>query len=223
MKPLLAALLLALPIVAASAAAAQRDEVVSAAPNASWRSVATGDDRGRLRRWRDAWMEALAQVRAGDNAAEIVRGGVLFEPDAALADPAPPAGDYSCRTIKLGTPRRDLLDYVAYPAFRCRIALVGRRLHFTKLTGSQRPVGILFPDNGRRMVFLGTLMLSDETRALRYGRDRERDLVGIVERLAPDRWRIAFPFPHHESLLDVIELTPVARRGAGAGFTETTR
>ena len=82
------------------------------------------------------------------------------------------------------------------------------RLHFTKLTGSQRPVGTLFPDNGRRMVFLGTLMLGDETRALRYGRDRERNLIGVVERVGPNRWRIAFPYPHFESLLDVIELVP---------------
>ena len=215
-----AALYIAFLSFAWPAAAAQRDEVVAAAPNAGWRSVATEDDRGRVRRWREAWMEARAQVRAGDNAAEIARGGVLFEPDTALADPAPPAGDYRCRTIKLGTPQGDLLDYVAYPPFRCRIALVGRRLHFTKLTGSQRPIGILFPDNGRRMVFLGTLILSDETRALRYGRDRERNLIGIVERVAPNRWRITFPYPHHESLLDVIELTPVVRAGAApANYT----
>lgn len=204
-------LALLLPILL-SAAALARDEVIEAAPNAGWRAVATEDDRGRLRRWRDAWTEALAQVRAGEHAAELTGAGALFEPDTALADPAPPPGDYRCRTIKLGTPTGDLLDYVAYPPFRCRIALVGGRLQFTKLTGSQRPVGALFPDNGRRMIFLGTLMLGDETRALRYGRDRERDLVGTVERIGPRRWRIAFPYPHYESLLDVIELVPVSSR-----------
>jgi len=209
---LLAAALLLLALLALPAGAAARDDVVPAGPNASWRSAATEDDRGRLRRWRDAWVAALEQVRAGDNAGEIARGGALFEPDTALAVPAPPAGDYRCRTFKLGTPQRDLLDYVAYPAFRCRIAIEGGRLLFTKLTGSQRPVGTIFPDNGRRMVFLGTLMLGDETRALRYGRDRERNLIGIVERVGPQRWRVAFPFPHHESLLDVIELVPTPRR-----------
>ena len=207
MKPLAAAL-----IVLAAPAAAQRDEVVPAAANAGWRGAATEDDRGRLRNWRDAWRDALRQVRSGDNAEEIAREGVLFAPDAALPDPAPPPGDYECRTIKLGAPRLDLLDYVAYPAFRCRIRAEGGRLHFTRLGGSQRPVGVIFPDNGRRMVFLGTLMLGDETRALRYGRDRERNLVGVVERVGDRRWRIAFPYPHHESLLDVIELVPRARR-----------
>jgi len=201
--------LLALSLSAAAPAAAQ---VVEAPADASWRSVATEDDRGRLRRWRDAWMEAIAQVRAGENAAQIERGGALFEPDTSLADPAPPPGDYDCRTIKLGTPQGNLLDYVAYPSFRCRLRMEGGRLQLTKLSGSQRPVGAIFADNGRRMIFLGTLMLGDETRALRYGRDRERDLVGVIERIGPRRWRIAFPYPHFESLLDVIELVPRARR-----------
>ena len=210
MRPVIAPLL-ALALLAFSVAPAAA-QVVETPADASWRSVATEDDRRRLRNWRDAWIEALAQVRAGEHAGEVARGGVLFEPDAALADPAPPPGDYECRTIKLGSPQRDLLDFVAYAAFRCRIRAEGGRLHFTKLTGSQRPIGMLFPDNGRRMVFLGTLMLGDETRALRYGRDRERNLIGVVERIGPARWRIAFPYPHFESLLDVIELVPRARR-----------
>ena len=183
-----------------------------AGANAGWRSAATEDDRTRLRNWRDAWMDALREVRAGEHAGEIARGGALFEPDTALANPAPPAGDYDCRTFKLGAAAAGLLDYVAYPAFRCRIRMAGGRLRFTKLTGSQRPVGDIFPDNGRRMIFLGTLMLGDEARALRYGRDRERNLIGVVERVGPGRWRIAFPRPHYESLLDVIELVPRARQ-----------
>jgi len=202
MRVLAAVLLFAAPSLGSA------QHVVPAAPAIGWRAAATDEDRGRLRGWRDAWVEALAQVRAGEHAGEIARGGALFEPDLALAEPAPPAGDYDCRTFKLGTPAGDALDYVAYPAFRCRIRLAGGRLQFTKLTGSQRPVGTIFPDNGRRMIFLGTLMLGDETRALRYGRDRERNLAGVVERVGPHRWRIAFPRPHHESLLDVIELVP---------------
>jgi uncharacterized protein DUF4893 len=214
MKPLIRAFLVlafAGAALLAAPAAAQRDGVIEAPANANWRGIATEDDRERLGRWRTAWIEALRQVRAGDDAAEIARGGALFEPDTALAGPAPPPGDYDCRTIKLGTPEGDTLDYVAYPAFRCRIRNDGRRLLFTKLTGSQRPVGAILPDNGRRMVFLGTLMLGDEIRALRYGRDRERNLIGVVERVGPRRWRIAFPYPHHESLLDVIELVPRGR------------
>ena len=108
-----------------------------------------------------------------------------------------------------------MLDYVAYPAFRCRIAARRRAARASpSSTGSQRPVGRLFPDNGRRMIFLGTLQLGDERAALRYGRDRERDMVGLVERVGERRWRLVFPYPHFESLLDVIELVPAADEGS---------
>ena len=54
---------------------------------------------------------------------------------------------------------------------------------FAKLTGSQRPVGMIFPGDAMRQVFLGTLVLGDESRAMQYGRDRDRDLAGFVERI----------------------------------------
>jgi len=172
-----------------------------------WRTRATADDRRRLRNWRDAWTEALAQARGAGHSAEIAGEGVLLEPDAALAEPAPPAGDYACRTIKIGSPS-DLLAYVAYPRFRCRIRSEGGRLSLTKLSGSQRPIGRFYPDAPRRLVFLGTIQLGDETRAYQYGVDRDRDLAGLLERVGERRWRLVFPYPRFESLLDVIELTP---------------
>ena len=179
---------------------------------ASWRRVATEDDRRRLRRWRDAWTEALAQARAAGHGDEIAREGALLEPDAALPEPLPPPGDYDCRTIKIGTPSTTLLPFVAYPAFRCRITQEGDRLTFAKLTGSQRPIGRLFGDFDRRMIFLGTLQLGDERRAHQYGVDEERDMVGALERVGEQRWRLVFPFPHFESLVDVLELTPASPR-----------
>ncbi len=201
-------LLAAAAFVPATLAAA-REEVVPVKAGSDWRQVATEDDRERVRHWRDAWVDALAQANRTE-AAAIAAGGALFEPDTALPGAQPPPGDYACRTVKLGrAPPGGMLDYVDYPAFRCRIAARDGRLHFTKLTGSQRPVGTIFPDNGRRMIFLGTLMLGDETQALRYSRDSERDMIGIIERVGEHRWRLVFPRPRFESLLDVIELTPV--------------
>jgi Domain of unknown function (DUF4893) len=202
---------LAAALIASSACAAGQ-ELVRAGERclpaaANWRGTATEDDRGRIRDWREAWLEALADAR-GEHGAEIAREGVLLDPDAALPDPLPPAGDYRCRTIKVGTPSEDLLTYIAYPPFRCRIRIEGDRVTFSKLTGSQRPIGRLFTDVDRRMIFLGTMQLGDERRAFRYGVDRERDMAGILERVGERRWRIAFPYPHFESLLDVIELTP---------------
>lgn len=204
--------LLAFAALASAAIAAARDEVVPPRAGSDWRAVATEADRNRIRHWRDAWTDALAQANRA-NAAAITAGGALFEPDTALPGAQPPPGDYACRTFKLGRAPAGrlaggLLDYAEYPAFRCRISLNGGRLQFSKLTGSQRPVGTIFPDNGRRMIFLGTLVLGDETRALRYSRDDERDMIGVLERVGDNRWRLVFPRPHFESLLDVVELTP---------------
>jgi hypothetical protein len=203
----------ALPFLALLAlGACTRSREVVAPPNAerpsdTWRSLATDDDRNRLRHWRDAWTEALAQAQPG-NAAAIAREGPLLDPDAALPGARLPAGDYRCRTIKLGAQGTGHDVFTTYEPRLCRIGAEGSRLHLNMVEGPQRPIGILFPDAGRRMVFLGTLQLGDEALAYRYSRDRERDMVGLLERVGDRRWRLVLPHPHFESLLDVIELVP---------------
>ena len=119
-----------------------------------------------------------------------------------------PNGQYRCRVIKVGAKQPGLLDYIAYPAFRCRIQQERNLQGFAKLTGSQRPVGLVFPSEATRQVFLGTLVLGDEARAMQYGNDPDRDLIAWVERIGPNRWRMVFPSPRFESLTDVIELVP---------------
>ena len=176
--------------------------------DASWRSVATAADRERIRGWRTAWLRALEGARQGGHGAEIAAEGALFVPDAALPPVAVPAGDYRCRVTKLGARQEGLLDYVAYPAFRCRIGAGEGPRDFVKLTGSQRPIGRLFPDTDLRMVFLGTLQLGDEQGVLRYGHDEERAVAGLLERIGERRWRLVLPYPHFESLVDVVELIP---------------
>lgn len=174
----------------------------------AWREIATADDRTRLRGWRTAWVEGLKSAQAAGNGPAIAREGILLNPDAAAQWQSPPAGDYQCRVLKLGSKGGSGLAYVAYPAFNCRIRSEGSLISFAKLTGSQRPLGLFLPDSTRRMIFLGTLQLGDERLALEYGRDRERDLIGVVEYLPDGRWRLALPYPHFESLIDVIELVP---------------
>jgi hypothetical protein len=175
-------------------------------PVQTWQEVATPDDRIRLRDWRMAFTRALEQARRANHAAEIANEGVLLEPDAAIGGPIP-NGDYRCRVIKVGAKNPGMLDYISYPAFRCRIQQ-GKAQRFTKLTGSQRHVGLVYPSDDLRQVFLGTLVLGDETQAYQYGRDPDRDVAGWVERIGDNRWRILLPYPHYESLLDVIELVP---------------
>ena len=181
---------------------------VISTPTRDWRAIATSDDRKRLRDWRDAFVAGLQAARASGHAAEIAREGALLEPDAALGGGPIPNGAYRCRVIKLGAKSPGMPDYVVYPAFDCRIRPEQGLQGFAKLTGSQRQVGVIFPGDAMRQVFLGTVVLGDERQALQYGRDEERDVAGFVERIGPNRWRMLMPRPHFESKTDVLELVP---------------
>lgn len=206
MKRIFLSLLIALP----ACAVLQPGDTVIPQPTSNWRAIATDDDRERLREWRTAFVSALEAARAAGHGAEIDREGALLDPDSALAGGSIPNGDYRCRVIKLGAKSPGLLDYVAYPAFSCRIRQEKDLQGFAKLTGSQRQVGLIFPGDSLRQIFLGTLVLGDEDRAMQYGSDRERDVAAFVERIGPDRWRMIMPYPHFESRLDVLELVPVS-------------
>lgn len=174
----------------------------------AWREVATATDRERLRDWRKAFVAGVEAARRSGHAAEIAREGALLDPDAALAGGAIPNGSYRCRVIKLGAKTVGMLDYVSYPAFACRVRPERTLQRLDKLTGSQRYVGLLFPADAVRQVFLGTLVLGDEQRAMQYGQDQTRDVAGYVERIGPARWRLVMPRPNFESQLDVMELIP---------------
>ena len=174
----------------------------------AWREAATDNDEKRLRDWRKSFVAALAAAQKSGHSGEVAAEGALLEPDAALGPPPIPNGNYRCRVIKLGAKTEGMLDYVAYPAFACRIAPERGIQSFTKLGGSQRIVGLVFPGDAMRQVLLGTLVLGDEQRAMQYGQDQARDVAGFVERIGPSRWRLVMPEPHFESRLDVMELVP---------------
>jgi hypothetical protein len=174
-----------------------------------WRASATADDRERLRGWRSTFAEALRAARAAGFSAAIAREGALLEPDSAIPGGPIPNANYRCRMFKLGAKSPGMLEFLAYPAFACRVRQERDLQGFAKLTGSQRQVGVIFPGDALRQVFLGTLVLGDESRAMQYGRDRDRDVASFVERIGPNRWRMIMPRPHFESKMDVLELVPV--------------
>ena len=174
----------------------------------AWREIASEVDRDRLRGWRDTFQRAVTAARAAGKVEELARAAPLLDPDAALIDPAIPDGRYRCRVTKLGAKAEGLLDYIAYPAFHCVIGRDASVQRLDKLSGSQRYVGVIFPHDAMRQVFLGTLVLGDETRAMRYGQDETRNVAGFVERIGDKRWRLVMPRPHYESLVDVMELVP---------------
>lgn len=177
-----------------------------------WRASITGYDRDRYTRREAAWDLALEQARRQRGSGDLRPLGELIEPDAARPFVTPPVGDYRCRTVKLGSQSgEEGLGYVVYGWFACRIEATPRGLKFVKLTGSQRPSGLLFPETDRQMVMLGSMALSNEPPANSYGQRPDRDLVAVLERIGERRWRLVLPWPQNESNLDLIELVPAAR------------
>ena len=176
---------------------------------ADWRRMITTFDRERLQDWRSAFTKALDKARLAGHSSSIAREGPLLDPDAALPQPTPPAGTYRCRVIKLGGKGALMGDYVVFPPAPCTLTDEREVLGFSKLSGNQRPVGLLFPAEGNHMVFLGTIILGDERRALEYGRDSTRNMVGSFDRVGNKRWRLMLPRPQFESMMDVIEVTAV--------------
>lgn len=174
-----------------------------------WRASITSHDRDRLNRLDAAWDLALEQARRQPGSGDLAGTGRLIDPRAALDGAAPPVGDYRCRTVKLGSQSGEGgLGYVVYGWFACRIEQTPAGLKFVKLTGSQRQAGLLFPENDRRMVFLGSLALGSEPTPNSYGQNPDRDLAAVIERIEPRRWRLVIPWPQNESNLDILDLVP---------------
>jgi len=174
-----------------------------------WRGIVTASDRDRYNRLDAAWSLALQQARRQRGSGDLASTGDLIDPDAARPGVAPPAGDYRCRTVKLGSQGgEDGLGYVVYGWFACRIEQTPNGLKFVKTTGSQRPAGLLFPENGRQMVLLGSMALASEPPANSYGQRPDRDLIASLERIGEARWRLVIPWPQYESNLDLIDLVP---------------
>jgi hypothetical protein len=174
-----------------------------------WRAIISHRDVDRMRSWRTEWVAALTKSRADGNGAAITAEGALLDPDGGLDNPMPPAGDYRCRVISLGTGSSARGGYTAETAGQCRVNPIGNGvLGFARLDGPRRPIGRIYPGPGAQLTFLGALAVGDESRPFDYGVDEGRSLVGLVERVGPQRWRLAIPRPPFSGAFQVIELLP---------------
>ncbi|WP_395672757.1 DUF4893 domain-containing protein [Phenylobacterium sp.] len=190
-------------IAALTLAAAALTATSGFAASANWRDDATREDVLRVAQLDQAW----AQARQESAPRDLARLGAVVRPGGALTRPEPAPGAYRCRTIKLGVGQAGSgAGAIAYGWFQCRVALSpGGDLTLRKTTGSQRPMGNLYPQTRRRLVYLGAVAWGQERDAA-YGRDPERDQAGVFERIGPNHYRLVLPYPKVESTLDIIEL-----------------
>lgn len=187
-----------LPEPASSAAAPPE------APATGWRAVVLPEDRDRIDRIALAWEAALGEARSRRAGRALRVEGDLVEPEAALPRAMPPPGPYRCRLLRFGERRA----FAAFRPYFCEIAVEGDLLSLTKQEGSERPGGYLWEDGDGRLIFLGALALDREPVPPGYGERRERDLVGVVERVGEFRYRLVMPWPSPGTMLDVLELVP---------------
>lgn len=162
----------------------------------------TPQDQQRLDDYENTRTAALAEARNGG------AGEDLAALDAALSGQAlsfgngfDMTGTWRCRTIKLG----GALPLVVYGWFTCRVSDDGAGWRLEKVSGSQRTTGRFYTVSDTRLVYLGTMHTSLEP-AMAYGRQAERNQLGVVVRPAANRLRIEFPKPAFESSLDILEL-----------------
>lgn len=198
----------ALAVGCVSASAKRKPQMQKAVVAADWKVAVTSRDMDRIRNWRTAFVKAIDQARAKGNGASMARETVLLDPDASIGGAVPVAGLYRCRTIRIGGLTAPA--YVVFPKTGCAITDEGEVAGFANSGGMQRTAGLIFKNDDKRAIFLGTMMIGDERRAIDYGRDAMRDMAGAVEQIGPQRWRLILPFPSFGSMIEVVEIVPVA-------------
>ncbi|MBB5713702.1 DUF4893 domain-containing protein [Sphingomonas aerophila] len=169
-----------------------------------WKLFASPADQARLADLPRRFAQARAALPASLNKA-VQAEGPLLDPAAAAPLPQLPPGSYRCRLVRLGGAAR----FRTYPADFCYVDAADDRLAFTKQTGSTLPEGYVYSDTATSQVFLGTMRAAGEKAGRAYGADPSRDLVGLVTRVAPFRWRLVLAHAGRDADIDLYELVPV--------------
>jgi hypothetical protein len=173
--------------------------------------IVSEDDARRLGRIAEAWTRALGLVRQPQGAGRVTAEGDLLRPDAAEPRAMLPPGSYRCRTFTFRPPARGRPALSIQGPHFCHVGVEGQLMSFTKQTGPQRPGGYLYEDGDTRSIFVGAVAAGRERVPPAYGTQPDRDVVGIVERVGPFRYRLVVPWPRNGAVLEVVELKPAVQ------------
>ena len=176
--------------------------IVTAPPSVgtslAWREVAHHDDIDRIASLTERYSATLGS-----------KGPQTLRADARKGWPEPTPGVYDCRITRLGV-GQTVARATSFKPFLCYVGDDDHFLTMTKSTGTERPGGRLWRDDGQRMVFLGAVPASGSTTPNAYGDDTATDRIGIFERIGDFRWRLIFDAPRPGIAFDVLEMTPIA-------------
>jgi hypothetical protein len=161
----------------------------------------TPADDAKLDGFDKIFAEALAEARKGGSREDLAVLDAALEGQPLDIASYRLAGDWRCRTIKLG----GMLPLTVYPWFACRISETGIGEVLEKRTGSQRTKGRFFIMGETRLAYLGAGFVAGE-KPRRYNEDPKENQVAYVERRAKNRLIMMFPAPQYESKFDILVL-----------------
>ncbi|MDQ2879375.1 MAG: DUF4893 domain-containing protein, partial [Pseudomonadota bacterium] len=161
----------------------------SAGDAAGWRAIASPADQARIDGLAARWQKLDTAIPARRRP----RGAVerhLLDPAAAQPLAAIPPGAYWCRLHRIGAVP---ISAGGSPDY-CFVTLEHGKLAFTRQSGTTLPGGWLFADeDNKRMVLLATDRPAGAASAPAYGSNAARDIVGVIERIGPLKWRLVTP------------------------------
>lgn len=174
---------------------------------AGWRDTASPADVERIEQLPQIRAAAIDDARHGQGNGD---GNVLsrvMEPEGRAIPREALIGDWRCRQIKLG----GMTPAMVYDQwFNCNVRPFRGGLLLQKMDGSQRFVGMLFPENGA-WVYLGASSASGEAWHNYSGASpalgaqiTPDDQIGLLTGIGDNHLRLEMPAVQ-ESLLDVVE------------------
>ncbi|MHC1548564.1 DUF4893 domain-containing protein [Phyllobacterium sp. K27] len=164
--------------------------------------IITVPDKARLESYETTKAQALDEARKGGEPTDIAKLNDIFAASPLrFSEDFDMTGNWQCRTTKLGK----TTPLVIYSWFKCRVTDDGSGWTLEKTSGSQRTKGRFFTDSDTRLIYLGSGYIAGE-KPKKYGSGADTDEVGYAYRMSKDSFRIEFPAPARESLLDVLEL-----------------
>jgi hypothetical protein len=175
-------------------------------PPAGWRGIASHQDQAAIDTLPQRWQTALDLAKRRFPT-RLKAEGPLVDLAAARPWPQLTPGTYWCRRVRLG----GTAGYVASRADRCDVGGDKDRQSLTKLEGAVLPGGWLYTDDKpNRLIFLGALRLRLSDAAPGYGTVAGRDVIGLIERVAPFRWRfVAVGAGTPQDQIELYDLQPL--------------
>jgi len=175
---------------------------------AGWQEQASPPDIDRLVQLPSIRARAIHAAESWPGQGDFNALRAVLEPQARTVPARAMLGNWRCRQMKLG----GISPYIVYKDwFTCNIRHVNGGLLFQKVTGTQRTIGFLYPQQGS-WVYLGASSEADEPWHNYSGRTPSigaevspDDQIGLLTGIGDNHLRLEIP-AIQESLLDVIEL-----------------